>query len=102
MVDPGAHTLSLYVPPRFTLSFTEPSLEVVMTLEPFRYTSTLDHDVYVQESRIELEPSCATLSVGAPPVDGGGVVPPLVDVVTFHVNVCDVLNTPSEARAVTA
>src|SRR6185503_2593516 len=39
--------------------------------------------------------------VSVPPV-GGGVVPPPVDVVMFHVNVSDVLNTPSEARAVTA
>jgi hypothetical protein len=56
------------------LSFVEPSLEVFLTFKPFRYTSTLDHEVYVQESRIELEPSRSTLSVGAPPVDGVDVV----------------------------
>ena len=36
-----------------------------LTFKPFRYTSTLDHEVYVQESRIELEPSRSTLNVGA-------------------------------------
>src|SRR6185436_7995272 len=65
-----------------------------MTLESFRYTSTLDHDVYVQESRIELEPSRCTLSVGAAPVDGGVVV----ERVTVSVAVAAF---PAASRAVT-
>jgi hypothetical protein len=77
------------------LSFNEPSLEVLLTLEPFRYTSTLGHDVFVQESRIELEPSRWTLSVGAPPVDGGGVV---VERVTVSVAVAAF---PAASSAVT-
>jgi hypothetical protein len=55
------------------LSLAEPSLDVFMTFTPFRYTSTLGHDEYVQDSRIDVQPTRATLSIGAPPVDDDAV-----------------------------
>lgn len=44
-----------------------------------------------------------TVTVGQPVGAVGVVVPPLLvdDVLIVHVNVCEALNTPSEARAVT-